>query len=669
MDVITLPTADAPRVSVIVLSMHSPWLLADCLASVAAHGGTRVPYEVIVICNGATPDLVLFAQRKLRGARVVVSAVNLGFGGGNTYAASLARGELLLLLNDDVVVEPGWLEALVDAADEHPESAAVGSRILFPDGSLQEAGSVLWADGSTVPIGRGLPADSPAYLYRRHVDYVSACSLLLRKSAFDAAGGFDRRYFPAYYEDVDLCLTLRGLGHRVLYEPASKVRHHESKSTESRFKEFLFKRNGGALREKWAELLPGQEPAAPTDPAAVAQALHRGRGNPPSLLIVDDMLPDPGLGAGFGRMHDLIAELGFDRFAVRFHPTNHPNADAAALGRFGVELVQGEVAEVIEHLAEPGVHYDVVVISRPHNWEYFADAVRRHQPQAALVYDAEALFHRRLDRQGALGGRGAAKLRSEADRYRRLEERITAQSDHVVSVSADEAAWFTSVPGHAPVSVVEPLTPGIAPTPSGPGQRHDLVYVAGWLARDDDSPNADGLRWFVSEVLPHLVVALPWVRLRVTGANPPPSVRRLAGPHVEFVGYVQDLAELYDAARVVISPIRFGAGVKIKTVEAIQYGVPTVTTTHGADGIVVGDTVSGQTVPGQIAPLAIADDVPGFVGHLHRLLTDDAAWRAQRAEIERLLQAWTDTGRTAMWPDVLADVLKGGRRELVALRA
>ncbi|HVF19046.1 MAG TPA: hypothetical protein VNA14_02250, partial [Mycobacteriales bacterium] len=76
----------------------------------------------------------------------------------------------------------------------------------------------------------------------------------------------------------------------------------------------------------------------------------------------------------------------------------------------------------------------------------------------------------------------------------------------------------------------------------------------------------------------------------------------------------------------------------------------------------------GDPVPGGIGALAIADDVPGFVGHLHRLLTDDSAWRAQRAQVERLLQMWADTGRTAMWPDVLAAVLKEGRRELVALR-
>ncbi|HVE63552.1 MAG TPA: glycosyltransferase [Mycobacteriales bacterium] len=660
MDVITLPTSDAPRVSVIVLSMHSPWLLAECLTSVGAHAGSQVPYEVILVCNGATPDLVLFAQRKLRGVRVVVSAVNLGFGGGNTYAATLARGELLLLLNDDVTVEPGWLDALVTAADEHPEAAAVGSRILFPDGTLQEAGSVLWADGSTAPVGRGLPADTDAYNFRRHVDYISACSLLVRKSAFDAVGGFDPRYHPAYYEDVDFCLELRQRGHRVLYEPASRIRHHESQSTQLRFKQFLFQRNGAAFRDKWADQIADQEPADPTSPAAVERAVHRGRGKPPRLLLIDDMLPDPGLGAGFGRTHDLISELAFDRWAITFHATNHRNADSAALGRFGVELVRGEVEEMIEHLAAPGVHYDVVVVSRPHNWEFFAEAIRGTQPGAVLVYDAEALFHVRLERQAAMAtGKAAAKLRQEAAKYRALEEQITRLSDHVVSVSPDEAAWFASVPEHAPVTVVEPLTPGIDVTPTGPGRRRDLVYVAGWLARDADSPNADGLRWFAEQVLPLLTAALPWVRLLVTGANPPASVRRLAGPHLEFVGYVQDLAQLYDSARVVISPIRYGAGVKIKTVEALQYGVPTVTTSHGAEGIVLGST----------APLAVADDAAGFVAHLHRLLVDDAAWRAQRAEIETLLQIWKATGRTAVWPDVLDTALKEGRREFVALRA
>ncbi len=658
MDLITLPTSDQPRASVVVLSQHSPWLLAECLDAVAAHSGRDVPYEVLLVLNNATPDLVLFVQRKVQGARVVDSDVNLGFGGGNNYAASLARGEFLVFLNDDATVEPGWLDALVCTADDHPEAAAVGSRILFPDGSLQEAGSVIWDDGSTAPIGRGAPAEERAFSYRRYVDHISANGLLVRKAVFDQVGGFDARYFPAYYEDVDLLLAIKAAGHRVLYEPLSQLRHHESASSTARFKEFLFKRNGAQLREKWAELLAGQTPADPENPAAVNAALHHGMGDPPRLLVIDDMLPDPGVGAGFGRMHDLIREVGFGRYAMTFHATNDPSGDPRGPGRFGVDVLTGEKDAIRAHLRDPAVRYDLILVSRPHNWKFFAEAIRAGQPDAVLLYDAEALFHLRMERQLALGDgqRGGNKLRKEMEEYRALEHRIARDADHIVCVSSTEAAILEEIPDHAPITVIEPMQPDVAVTERDARERDGIVYVAGWLARGDDAPNVDGLRWFATEVLPHLVNAMPWVRLDVTGANPPESVRRLESPNLRFVGFVPDLHQLYDAARVVISPIRYGAGIKIKTLEAIQYGVPVVTTTHGADGIRTGGR----------AAIAVADEPGEFVDAVFRLLTDPLAWRAQRAEILAVLKEWQ--GQPAKsWRDVLELARREGRREHLAV--
>ena len=168
---ITLRTSDQPRVSVFVLTQKDAGLLQGCLASLAAHLPASIPAEVLVLCNGATPAVVSFAERGVTGARVFVSPVNLGFGGGNNRLAREARGELILLLNDDAQVEAGWLEPLVQTLDQHPRAAAVGSRILFPDGRVQEAGSVLFDDASTAPVGRGLPAGSAAYSYRRRVDF------------------------------------------------------------------------------------------------------------------------------------------------------------------------------------------------------------------------------------------------------------------------------------------------------------------------------------------------------------------------------------------------------------------------------------------------------------------------------------------------------------------
>ena len=155
---------------------------------------------------------------------------NLGFLEAITAGIGAARGTYVHLLNNDTVVQPGWLEALLEVAEGDERVGAVGSKLVFPNGRLQEAGSVVWCDGTAWNLGYGLEPDAPPFNVRRAVDYCSAASLLVRRAAFDAVGGFDRRYAPAYYEDTDLCFSLRAAGHPVIYEPTSVVMHQGSLS-------------------------------------------------------------------------------------------------------------------------------------------------------------------------------------------------------------------------------------------------------------------------------------------------------------------------------------------------------------------------------------------------------------------------------------------------------
>lgn len=649
---ITLHTSDEPRVSVLILTQKDAGLLEACLASLAQHLPTTIPAEVLILCNGASADVVAFAQRQVVGAQVFVSPVNLGFGGGNNRLARDARGELLLLLNDDAVVHPGWLEPLVQTLDSQPGAAAVGSRILFADGRVQEAGSVLFDDGSTAPVGRGLPAGSPAYLFCRQVDFSSANSLLLRASALAEVGGFDEGFFPAYYEDVDLALALRAAGHSWFYDGRSQIGHHESASTVTHFKHFLFARNIKRVRAKWASALarqparpPGGGPDGPA-PASLRSAIASARGDLPRVLVVDDMLPVPSLGAGFVLMHDFAVQAGLGRFALSLAVTKHEGADPMAVARLGYEVVQGDL---LTHLADPATAYDVVVICRPSNYELIATALAEHQSQAAVVYVAEALFATRLEREADLledGDPRAAQIRAQAAQVRALEERIVAAVDRVAAVSAAEAAILRAVPGAAPVEVVPPLQPSLQATPAQLGTRRDIAYVASWTARGN-TPNYDGFWWFVREVLPAVLSPVPWTRLRVTGANVPADIVAVAGPHIDLTGFVPELADLYAAVRVVVAPIRFGAGVKIKTLEALQYGVPVVTTSIGAEGI--------ELPPGCQA-IVVEDDPVAFAAAVQRLLTDNDVWQAQRAQIDALHASWRQRpGRS--WLDVVETAL------------
>ena len=158
-------------------------------------------------------------------------------------------------------------------------------------------------------------------------------------------------------------------------------------------------------------------------------------------------------------------------------------------------------------------------------------------------------------------------------------------------------------------------------------------------------------------MLPLVRLSVPWVRVQVTGANPPSELHELAGPNLFFEGHVTDLSAFYGRTRVVIAPIRFGAGVKVKTVQALQYGVPVVSTSCGAEGI---ETYG-------LDAIAITDDPRTFAGTLVTLLSDRAKWEARRGAIAELVTRWQENTDFGSWPDVIAEALARKHRGRVAL--
>jgi hypothetical protein len=237
---------------------------------------------MIVVANGTPPDAVapLLARDDLV---VIASPVNHGFSGGCNLAARHATADRLVFLNDDVTVRHGWLDGLMRALDGDESIAVAGSKVVLSDGRLQEAGSVIWSDGSTSGVGRGQEETAERFERRRAVDYVSFCSAIVRRAAWDQAGGFDERYFPAYYEDADLCLTLGISGWRVVYEPTSVVDHVEGASADRHFRDFLARRHQRLFAAKWATALPSHEPPPQSEaerPAAVERALRRAAERP-----------------------------------------------------------------------------------------------------------------------------------------------------------------------------------------------------------------------------------------------------------------------------------------------------------------------------------------------------------------------------------------------------
>ena len=288
---IDLPWSSSPRVSVIIPATASLDLLLATLRSIARNAPRHIPIETIVVLNASVAQHVDAVNELVNGVLLIPSQVNLGLAGAGNRGRSVARGDLLVVLHDDAEIEPGWLEALVDTADAHPEAGAIGGKVLFPDGRLQNAGMVLWRDATSSPPWTGEAPPSTAFDEARAVDYCGTSSLLVRADVWDAIGGMDEQFYPVYYVDVDLAMSIRGLGRVVLYQPASQIRHHRGASSGRRRQAFVAARNRQLFIDKWGPALDQYEPADHADMAAAIQ-----RATARAAAFAASQLPRPTLG-------------------------------------------------------------------------------------------------------------------------------------------------------------------------------------------------------------------------------------------------------------------------------------------------------------------------------------------------------------------------------------
>ncbi|MGP8163099.1 MAG: glycosyltransferase [Acidimicrobiales bacterium] len=660
-EVVFTEVAD-PAVSIVVVAWASSPFLFDCLGSIGAQH-TRTPHEVVLVLNDPERDVADAVACRVRGATVVEARADLGFAGSVNVGVASTRAGLIVVVHDDVAVSPEWLDTLLGLAEAHPEADLIGSAVRAADGapSTSEVGDAPdpghvagFPGGPGMPVGTG-PTD------------VSDCAFLVRRAMWERLGGFDEIFYPFGFVMTDLCARVVGAGGQVRVETRATVRRHRSGRTNKRFKAFVVALNGELFAARQSRVLGA---GADRGRSAAGRAAATSAASPPGttvtptpgdqhrgttrarVLIIDDAVPDPSLGAGSPRMVHAIGDLTADgRLAVDVLPlVARSEADPARARALGAEVAAGDLEDL---LVSSGRRYAAVIVSRPHNWKASIEKLRRLVPGVPVVYDDEALFHRRLERQipFVIDAPTALRVERDATRLAAIEREIAREADCVVAISEDEAAFFReNSPTPRNVVVHPPFFAGVSPTPAQLGARRDVGFVAGWSA-GADSPNADALDWFARRILPHVRARVPGTRLLVTGADPPLNVRRLVTPAIEFVGRVTSLADFYASVRVVVVPVRYGSGVKMKTVEAVHFGVPTVATTVGAEGIPFDEPDA----------LVVADTPDGFAAHLATLLVDDAAWECQRRRVLAQSSVWAARPLSSFWPSLVERLVQAAR--------
>lgn len=599
------PRSIDPLVSVVVVTHGGGHLLTGCLRALREH--TREKYEVIVLDSASPDGTGEWAARALPEARVHLSERNLGFGALSNAGVLDARAPYVCLLNADVTVRPNWLPPLLDVLENRPEVAAVAPLLLHPDGSVQEYGSVVTADGWTQALtDQGLPAP----LVRRSVDYASAACLLVRRQAFNAVGGFAPEYHIAYFEDVDLAFALRRAGWSTVIEPRSTAVHERHGSSGSDRARELMEHNHGTFAARWADELRDR-PAGPLAGHRLAEA--RDLTAVERVLVIDDRVPNADRGSGDPRTQRLVEALATSGRLVTFLARDAARAGAYAgwLVERGVEVVWG-VQDIDGWLAARSGCYDVVIVSRPVNWEWAAAAVDRTQPQAVRVYDAEALFHRRLDQ--LVTTTAQPHLRAEADRVREVEAAAFRWADLGVCITRYEAEWASAAARDTAIHLVGYPMDLLDPMP-GHAERSGVAFFGGFMA-GPGSPNEEAVLELAAQVWPGLLARHPDLGLTIVGADPTAAVRALASEQVQVVGRVPHPSWWLGRALLHLAPMRYGAGLKLKFVESMAAGLPFLTTPLGAEGLRLGS----------FTQYLVSTSPAEMIEQADRLLADEALW-------------------------------------------
>lgn len=626
---LSVPSAENPLVSIVIPIFGKLDYTLRCLASISENPAVH-PFEVIVV-DDCSPDDSAGVLENVRGVRLLRNESNQGFVRTCNAGARAANGHYLYFLNNDTEVLPGWLDELVRTFEVLPGTGLVGSRLLYPDGRLQEAGGIIWRDGSAWNFGRLQNPDEPVFRYAREVDYCSGASIMLPRMLFQELGGFDEHFVPAYCEDADLALKVRAAGWRVVYQPLSTVVHHEGVTSGTDLAKGVKAyqvENSRKLFERWREVL-----ATHGEPG-VCPNQEKDRGATRRVLVLDHCTPTPDQDAGSVTTFNTLMLLRDSQFQVTFIPEDnfaYMPRYTSSLQRAGIEVLYAPyVKSVRQHLHEYGVRYDLVLLIRPGVAERHLSDVKRFCPEAKILYHVMDLHFLRMSREADV--LGDSSLMQAADEMRNRELGIMNAVDMTLVHSTLEADLLRRFIDPRKVHIT-PLVVSGERSDVSYEMRSGIVFVGGF----QHSPNGDAVKYFVAEVMPILRQRLPGVSFHVVGSGPPAEILELATADVIVEGYVQDLEALLSRMRVSVAPLRYGAGVKGKVGTAMALGLPVVATSSAVEGMQLEDEEL----------VLVADDAKAFADAVVRVYLDSELWgRLSRNGADFAKRAW---GGEAVW--------------------
>ena len=614
---INFPYAENPKVSIIIPVYNQVHYTYACLVSILENT-EGFDYEII-IADDVSTDATKEIDKFVTGLVIARNESNQGFLKNCNNAAKKARGEYIFFLNNDTTVQKDWLPPLIRLLETDKSIGMVGSKLIYPDGRLQEAGGIIWSDGSGWNYGRCDDPNKPEYNYVRDVDYISGAAIMLSRKLWEEIGGFDERYAPAYCEDSDLAFEVRKRGLRVVYQPLSVVTHFEGVSNGTDVNGTGLKRyqveNNKKLQEKWSEEFKNQYDNVGVPNAFRARERSRDK---KVILFVDHYVPTFDKDAGSKTTFQYIKMFIERGYVVKFLPDNFAKSEpyTSILEQMGVEVLYGNEmrTNIFEWIENNQANIDIAYLNRPHIATKYIDFIKE-KTNIKVIYYGHDLHFLRERREYELTGDVERKNASAYWKSMELDlMRKASISYYPSNVEVDYIHTFDKKINAKAITAY--VFEKFGNIDYNPDIREGVLFVGGF----SHPPNADALKYFLDNMWDEIYAQIK-APFYIVGSNATDEIKALhnEAKGIIFKGFVseEELKELYEKVRLVVVPLRYGAGVKGKVIEALYYNDPVITTSVGAEGI---DNSYNQ--------MLVADEPGDFVEKCVNLYNDKEALKA-----------------------------------------
>ncbi|MFM7312098.1 MAG: glycosyltransferase [Cyanobium sp.] len=583
---------DIATMTIIVIVYNKAAYTLECLKSVAA--SARKDIHLIVVDNHSTDQTPELLSRLQGNVTVISNQDNSHFLLACNQAVEKVNTEFICFLNNDALLCEDTISEALSCLGRHGNRAVVGGKVLHADGYIQDAGSIVFSDGSCSGLGRRRDPGHHLYNFERTVDYISGAFFAATTGLIRQLGCFDTSFAPAYYEETDLCFRAKAQSVPIVYCPTVTIQHYEfGSSTGNEWAIKQMAKNQKKFCEIHAERLSSHLSAGLFSANNIEHLLHGHLRLGAKVLLIDDQIPERSSGSGFSRSSDIVHELSQCCSFLTVYATDFERSRLnTQILPARVECIENNLDYLRRIIRERAGFYDYIFVSREHNQQLFRTIVQELAEieihvTAKIVFDAESLFSIRHHTFTALQNSGehlrslrdvdlAALTKEELERFE-MADYITCVSDLELAVIA------STFPGKQCQLIGHCFPHFNEEEPFDLEKRDSLVFLG--AIYEQFSPNHDSLEWLHKELLPAL-------------GSPPRGMGELiiAGnikcaatlelieemkeqyPFVRYRGLVDDLSSLFAQARLFLAPTRYAAGIPHKVHLASSYGVPTLTT-------------------------------------------------------------------------------------------